>query len=292
MSILHLIDTNQWFSSFSVEKSEQAIHALEQGHILYLPTLPFQLFPEENEFLSPSFAEPKAKNISFNRHTQILRCAKCPAEKYDRLKEMMQRFSIQAEQLVQSLLPAYTAEIQLGRTSFRPIEIAGRLSSYRKDDTRLHVDAFPATPNQGRRILRVFSNINPHGKTRHWRVGEPFSEVVKRFLPQVSKQWRGSAALLKWLKLTKSTRTTYDHIMLQIHDRMKADLNYQKTVAQQSIHFASGASWIVQTDHVSHAAMSGQHVLEQTFYLPVAAMANPALSPLMVLEELTGRSLT
>ena len=80
--------------------------------------------------------------------------------------------------------------------------------------------------------------------------------------------------------------------MLQIHDRMKADLNYQTTVSQQSIHFTPGSSWIVQTDQVSHAAMSGQHVLEQTFYLPVTAMVNPALSPLRVLEKLTGRLLT
>ena len=183
------------------------------------------------------------------------------------------------------------AAIQLGRTSFRPVEISGRPSSYRKDDTRLHVDAFPATPNQGRRILRVFTNINPEAQARHWRVGEPFSEVVARFLPSVSQQWPGSAALLKWLRLTKSKRSAYDHLMLQIHDKMKADLSYQKTASQQNIHFSPGSSWIVQTDHVSHAAMAGQHVLEQTFYLPVAAMVNPALSPLRVLEKSLGKVL-
>lgn len=291
-SILTEMNITHWKAPVSTDANNQAINAIEQGRILHFPTLTFQLLPDENEFLSSSYADTKAKNISFNRHTQQLRCAKCSTDQYNRLKHMLQRFSEQAEQFVHGLLTPYAAALQLGRTSFRPIEIAGRVSSYRKDDTRLHVDAFPATPNQGRRILRVFTNINPHGQTRHWRVGEPFADVITRFLPLVSKQWPGSATLLKWLRLTKSKRTAYDHLMLQIHDRMKADLTYQKNVPQQSIHFAPGASWIVQTDHVSHAAMSGQHVLEQTFYLPVTAMVNPALSPLKTLEKWTGRVLT
>jgi hypothetical protein len=292
MSILKEINSDNWTSSFSSEINQDAVNAIEQGCILHLPKLAFELLSTEKEFLSPAFAEPKAKNISLNHSTQLLRCAHCSIEQYNRLKIMLQRFSEYATQLVHTLLVPYKNELQLGRTSFRPVEIAGRASSYRKDDTRLHVDAFPATPNQGRRILRVFTNINPEGQARHWRVGESFSEVVTRFLSLTSKQWPGSAALLKWLGITKSKRTAYDHLMLQIHDKMKADLHYQKTVSQQSIYFAPGSSWIVQTDHVSHAAMSGQHVLEQTFYLPVQAMVNPALSPLRILEKFTGRVLT
>jgi hypothetical protein len=156
----------------------------------------------------------------------------------------------------------------------------------------LHVDAFPATPNQGRRILRVFANVNPTGLPRVWRVGEPFEEVARRFLPKINKQLPGYAALLQLLKITKTTRSEYDHIMLQIHDRMKADLHYQRNVMQDEIHFVPNTTWIVQTDHVSHAAMSGQHVLEQTFYLPVNAMQAPALSPLHTLERLMGHTLS
>ncbi len=80
--------------------------------------------------------------------------------------------------------------------------------------------------------------------------------------------------------------------MLHLHDKMKADLRYQVEVPQQEIHFPPGSSWITQTDQVSHAAMSGQYLLEQTFYLPVDAMKNPEHSPLRVLEKLTCRSLS
>ncbi|MCC2666954.1 MAG: hypothetical protein K0R24_2219 [Gammaproteobacteria bacterium] len=291
MTRLAEFQDNRWDFPLSNDTQMQALSALESGRILYFPKLSFQLFEHEKEFLSPLFVDPKSKNISFNRHMDLLKCAPCSPEKFASLKRMLQRFSETAETFIHQLLTPYSSALRLGRTSFRPVEITGRISSYRKDDTRLHVDAFPATPNQGHRILRIFSNINPQ-RARHWRVGETFLEVAKRFLPLVSRPWPGSSALLKLLHITKSKRTEYDHIMLQLHNKMKADLNYQTIASQENIYFGSGTSWIVQTDEVSHAAMSGQHVLEQTFYLPVNAMLNPALSPVRVLEKLTGRILT
>ncbi|EKD53810.1 MAG: hypothetical protein ACD_60C00149G0009 [uncultured bacterium] len=291
MPLLKEIDTRDWRSSFSNDLQSLSIETLESGNILFFPHLPFPLLAHETKFLSPLYANPKIKNINFSRHTGLLRGAECDQESHTLLKAMLERFSHHAEELVRHLFCSYSAALQIGRTSFRPVEIAGRTTSYRKDDTRLHVDAFPATPNQGLRILRVFTNINPHGQARIWRVGEPFNDVVKRFLPKIQKPLWGKAFLLNLLRITKSYRTEYDHIMLQIHDRMKKDLAYQQTVPQTEIHFAPDTSWIVQTDHVSHAAMKGQHVLEQTFYLPVTAMKNPDLSPLRTLEKYIGRKL-
>ena len=42
---------------------------------------------------------------------------------------------------------------------------------------------------------------------------------------------------------------------------------------------------------VLHGAMSGQHSLDQTFYLPVEAMNDPSRSSLRILERLTGEAL-
>jgi hypothetical protein len=291
VSVLKEIHASQWGQSFSTETQACAITAIESGKIVFFSQLPFQLTLSETRFLSPQYADSKAKNISFNQQTGLLRCGACSSEEHADLKKILQRYAQYAQGLIQNLLPAYTNAIKIARTSYRPVEIAGRTSSYRKDDTRLHVDAFPATPNQGQRILRVFTNINPHGQARVWRVGEPFEAVARRFLPAISRPWFGKAALLKALKITKTYRTEYDHIMLQMHDRMKADLDYQKNVPQVELRLAPGSTWIVQTDHVSHAAMQGQYVLEQTFYLPVAAMQEPALSPLRTLERMTGRIL-
>lgn len=289
--MLKELNISDWNDSFPHDVQTQAINIIENGHILFLPKLAFTLLPQEQELLSPQYTDPKAKQISYDHKTDLVRGTQCSEEQYQTCKALMQRFSLYARHLAHKLLAPYNTALIQGRTSFRAVEIAGRSTSYRKDDTRLHVDAFPSAPIQGQRILRVFSNINPNGVNRIWRTGEPFADVVKHFFPLTKKQWPGSASLLKALKITKSYRTEYDHIMLQIHDRMKADLNYQKNVPQSEISLAPNTSWIVYTDHVSHAAMSGQHVLEQTFYLPVDAMVNQSLSPLRVLEKVTGRTL-
>ncbi len=285
------INSRDWNQPFSEELQVESTHALENGRILLFPQLSFSLLPHERKFLSDTYSDKKNKNISFNSMTDILSGCRCVLTEQEELKVMLRRFMQSAQSLIEKIFPAYISSLQLGRTSFRPVEVSNRVSSYRKDDTRLHVDAFPATPNQGRRIIRVFSNINPNGQDRFWRIGESFKEVAQRFLPSIDSPWSGKSTLLKMLKLTKSYRTEYDHIMLQIHNRMKADLNYQKNVSQHEIHFAPGSTWIVQTDHVSHAAMAGQHLLEQTFYLPVNAMMDPDLSPLRTLEKLSGRLL-
>ena len=79
--------------------------------------------------------------------------------------------------------------------------------------------------------------------------------------------------------------------MLGIHDRMKADADYQSQAPKAQLAFPPGATWACFTDRVSHAALSGQFVLEQTFYLLVNAMQYPQRTPLRVLERLLGRAL-
>jgi hypothetical protein len=204
---------------------------------------------------------------------------------------MMARFAASTQRLLEQLLPHYAGGLQMARTSFRPLEIAGRSTSWRKDDTRLHVDAFPSSPTQGTRILRVFSNIHPHEHARRWRLGEPFEDMARRFVPAIKPPLPGSSPLLHWLGATKRRRSAYDHYMLRLHDTMKADLGYQASVPQQALALPPGSSWMVFTDQASHAAMAGQYALEQTYHLPVACMHEPARSPLRILEGLLGRPL-
>lgn len=291
MDILQTISSTNWFENFPKELCSSAITAVEEGKVIHFPELAFLLEVHEKKFLSAHYANPKSKNISYEpQKGQVRGVIGTPADQ-EKIKAMLKRFAWHAKELVTRLLPQYSSAIQQGRTSFRPVEISYRKVSYRKDDSRLHIDAFPATPNQGRRLLRVFSNINPNKEGRIWRVGEPFEDVAKRFLPQIRKPIPGTNFLLKAVGLTKSKRTQYDHIMLKMHNKMKADLQYQKTVPQAEINFASGTSWIVMTDSVSHAGISGQHVLEQTFYLPVEGMLQQQHAPIKILERLLNAQL-
>jgi hypothetical protein len=290
--VFQTLSSEDWHTSFPEEKREKCILSLEQGQLIYFPHLAFHLFPNEMPLLDAHISNQKRKNISYHPQTnRIHGIKKIKKQKQQSLQVMLARFSEHARLLIENLFPRYQQGLIWGRTSYRPAQVSHRISSSRKDDRRLHVDAFPASPNQGKRILRVFTNINPHGEDRVWRIGEPFEKVVNRFLPKLHRPLPGSASLLKWLHVTKSLRTPYDHYMLQLHDNMKADENYQQNVHYTELRFPPGSTWIVQTDHVSHAAMSGQFMLEQTFYLPVESMKSPEHSPLKVLERKLKREL-
>jgi hypothetical protein len=265
-----------------------ALDALESGQLLFLGERPFVLKATEVHLLNPRYLAPKSKNIGYHAHTQRLWGAAGTAEDLQLLQGLIHRFAEFSQALMQELFPSYTAHLQMGRTSFRPAAVSNRRTSYRKDDRLLHVDAFPATPNQGRRILRVFSNVNPQGEPRIWNIGQPFAAVADYFLPTIKAPWPGKHHLMHGLKLTKSRRSLYDHYMLYLHDKMKADSEYQQQAISQRLELPAGSTWVVATDQVSHAALSGQYLLEQTFYLPVEAMQHPEQSPLRVLEKKLG----
>lgn len=285
MEFLETLSLENMDQTPSKEIQSTAIQALEQGKVLFFPNLSFPLEPSERCFLSPTKVDPKSKNISYDIRNHKLGGTLCQGEEAEALKAMMHRYATKSRQLVDQLFPSYNSHIIQARTSYRPVEASGRPQSYRKDDTRLHVDAFPANPTKGQRIMRVFTNVNPEGKPRVWRLGEPFSDVVDQMAPRVRPPFPGLFFLLKALRITKGYRTLYDHYMLKIHDLMKGDMNYQKNAKQIEVKFPSGATWIVFSDQVSHAAMSGQYLFEQTFHLPVEGMRDPSTSPLKVLER-------
>ena len=192
---------------------------------------------------------------------------------------MIQRYADQSQQLISALLPSYVPNLTVANTSFRPLDVETRASSYRKDDTRLHADAFPSNPTQGTRLLRVFNNVNPYGKPRVWRVGEPFDKMAEAFLPTTNALLPMQAWLMKQLHITKKMRTEYDHRMLQLHDFLKAVMHYQQHAPQQSINFIPGTTCIVYSDQLLHAAMSGQYMMVQSFSLSVNALHWPETAP-------------
>lgn len=286
--MLYTLKTSAWKGPFSAEEQKSAITALEAGEIIYFPHLSFVFNPAQSVLLSPEILDKGSKNISFHPPTGKLKGIRTAVDLPDLRSEataLMAQFFQQSQDLLNILIPQYQNACVVGRTSYRPVEVAGRKTSLLQDDTRLHVDAFPATPNQGQRILRIFANVNPMGQPRLWHLGEPFEKVVAQFLPKLRKPIWGSRKILECLKITKSYRSLYDHYMLMLHNAMKKSDAYQQQLQKFEMPFPAGSTWIVMTDCVSHAALSGQFLLEQTFYLPVSAMADPEKSPLRVLAR-------
>jgi hypothetical protein len=198
-----------WSAATGIDRAE-ARRQLELGHVLFFPRLAFPLEAGEERFLTGRFAEDGAKNISLRRPGEPVRGAVGSADDLAALGRLVARYAEASIALVRALVPDYARGMTAGATSLRTKEIAGRELSWRKDDTRLHVDAFPSNPLQGRRVLRVFNNIDPDGVAREWRVGEPFADFAGRFAPKTTAPFEPALWALWKLGVTKRRRTEYD----------------------------------------------------------------------------------
>ena len=283
------------FNSFTPQANSNAqrdyLSHLEHGGILFLPHLGFAFAPSETRFLSPDWSDGKSKNIYLRGFERTIKGAKGSAEELAAMSALIERYSQSATALISHLLPSYMPHAKPANTSLRCVEAAGRNTSWRKDDSRLHADAFPSKPTHGERILRVFTNVNPHNKPRVWNVGEPFADMATKFLPKVPAYNPLQAKLINALGITKSLRGEYDHIMLHLHDLTKADANYQANAPQMRVEFPANSTWVVYSDLVLHAVLSGQHMMEQTFHLPQENLSFSAASPKNILERLAKRSI-
>jgi hypothetical protein len=290
MSRVVSVNRRAWDAAATEISQPDAIAVLEEGDVLFFPSLQFAIERDEGGLFTPAILGT-SKNASYDPALDRVSGTTAAGRDREALRAMLRRFSDDAQALVDGVLPAYRGSVERRRTSFRPAEIAGRATSWRKDDTRLHVDSFPASPSGGRRILRVFSNVNPAGRVRAWRVGDEFERVARRFADRLRLPWPGSGRVLQWLRITKGHRSPYDALMLQLHDRMKEDADFQQYSPQTNVDFPAATTWMAFTDQVSHAAMAGQYQLEQTFLISVSTLRFPERSPLRVLERLNGRVL-
>lgn len=281
------IDARDW----RLETVDPAwIDALEEGKVLYFPHLAFRLKEDEYRFLNPDINAEGSRSITLEAGGRF-KGASGDAATQAAVSAMVGRFRADSQRLVESLLPHYRDSLRMATTSYRPKQVETRVQTWRADDKRLHVDAFAGRPNHGERILRVFANINQQGVPRVWRVGEPFEEMARKFLPRLEKYRPFHARMQQLLRKTKKLRTEYDHLMLQLHDNMKLDEDYQKNAPQMTMPFAAGSVWVCFSDHTLHAAMSGQYMMEQTLHLQPDNQYDPEQSPLAILRRLTGRKL-
>jgi len=269
------------------------IAALEAGKVLYFPNFAEHGFTPQKEELAlfrEDIRDPKTRNISLSASGELKGVVGDDDTKA-LMAGMIGRFRAQAEGLLGNLVPRYGEHLRRGATSFRPSVVQNRVQSWRADDRRMHVDAFPSRPNYGERLLRVFTNVNQDGEPRVWRVGEPFEDVARRFLPKARPYSAWQAKVLNALHVTKSLRSEYDHLMLQLHDGMKSDLDYQKNAPQVTFNFPPGCAWVCFSDQTSHAVMAGQYMMEHTLQLSPMHQYDRDASPLAILTRMKGHAL-
>lgn len=287
--MFHRIPTDRP-DAIAADVAATAAAALESGAVLVFPALEFPLDAAERALVAGGAAGGQSKNVSYDPAINALKGTSLEGADRTALALMMKRFGDFASTLVLAIAPGYAPALTRARTSFRPAEIAGRQRSWRSDDTRLHVDAFPSRPTRGERILRVFANIDPDGTVRHWRVGPDFETYAQHFLPRArGKLFPGAASFMALAGITRARRTEYDQLMLDLHDAAKRDMDWQREAAAEPAEFPPGTCWMVFTDQVPHAAIAGRNALEQTFNIDPAVLAWPDRAPAAILARLRGR---
>ena len=279
---------------------------LESGGIVYFPQTPVSIPPSDLEFLlqRQQSGSRLHKNIAYKPDRDLLSGADLKSatpEEAQQLLEVMRRYSSAVKGFLTTFLWPYEGRWRLDYASFRPIEEEGRAMPLRQRNDLLHTDSFPTRPTRGWRILRFFHNIHPT-RTRDWVVGEPFPQVVNAFAPGKLALPRsdGPAAHLA-KRIAQATRladlvprwkrTPYDDFMMRLHNAMKEDAAFQETCKREAVEFAPGSSWMVYTETVPHAVLSGQYALEQTILVDPGAMVTPGSSPIAILQKLTGAQL-
>jgi len=303
--ILKMLTIEPGMDMSSPEVQRSAIQTLEEGGLIYLPKGGFELSERERELISNTaniltqvpdvengkptiIFDPKNGHIKKYHYAQIhgkmVRAQIKDTLRVD-LEAIMARYGQWTESVITQLFPSYRQSLDRKRVTYRPFA--------RNSTQALHIDSSYGYPTQGRSMLRVFTNINPADRLRIWQLGEPFEPFVQRFLPGVhvkSPSW--FSKLLAQLGIVDGVKTKYDQYIAALRALGMRDKEYQTTAPRQLMEFPAGSSWIAITDLVLHGAISGQHSLDRTFYLPVEAMNDPARSPLRILERLTGEALT
>ena len=274
--------------------------ALESGEILFFPEVPFDFPAEDQSFLlAQKWAELRLhKNVSYRPGEDVLRGVTGTAETTERLHAILRAYSTQVVAFASKFLAPYADKWVLDFASFRPLEEEGRDLPLHKRNDLLHVDAFPSRPTRGGRILRIFTNVNPT-RARVWNSGEKFESLANHYandagLQQIAQESFVSRTVQSWgqkLGLRGMGKTPYDKFMLRFHDYLKENEKYQAEGPKTRVEFPPLATWIVYTDGVPHAVLSGQYAMEQTFLIPPSALVAPEHAPYRVLETIAGRSL-
>jgi hypothetical protein len=278
------------------ERSLAACRVLEEGKILMFRETPLEIPAADREFLLRQRQTEAGyhKNIAYrpgsDRVTGVARQQEQDARE---LKRVLRDYSKAAAAFASKLLAPYAAKWRLDYASFRPQEEAGRKLSRHARNDLLHVDSFPTRPTRGDRIFRLFTNVNP-AAPRVWKTGETFPELAERFavssglLGRVSRT--GPFPLVT--SLLRHSRPPYDEFMHRFHNFLKDNLAYQDNARSETVSFPPFATWMVFTDMATHAVLSGQYALEQTFLIARDSLVTPEKAPVAVLERLAGKELT
>jgi hypothetical protein len=281
--------------------------ALEHGSIVYFPRSPVALpAAEDLDFFRDELPGLlKRKNISFHPEDGRTRgLDSAEADVVERVSRVLKSVSDDIAAFLAEKAPRLTDRWTVGTCSFRPMEEKGRDLSAHASNELVHIDAGAYGATHGDRILRFFINVNPLAE-RVWATKGSFPELFAEHgeRAQLGHRNAGPGYLSKGpldhlrsgvinlaalaapvLKVLDSS--PYDRTMRKFHNYMKDTPSFQQQQqGHQEFRFPPFSAWMVYTDMVSHACLSGRHAFVHTSLVRLENCHMPELAPINILRD-------
>jgi len=283
--------------------------ALESNHIVYFPRCPVPL-PDEATLRSLCMELPsrlRLKNISYHPRQQRLSGLNVEggsdpalhARTTAVLREHLQAVRAFLARVVPHLYAGWTD----GKCSFRPMQERGRNLPPHASNELVHIDAGAYGATDGDRILRFFVNINER-EDRVWASKGTLQRLLERHgaeagLFDASGRLRvrieknavdhlRSFAVQRLARFNELARaldsSPYDRAMRRLHNYMKDSDDFKADRdGYEEIRFPPGSAWMLFTDGVTHASVSGQFALVTTVAVRRSALHHPEFAPYSLL---------
>ncbi|MDX1562060.1 MAG: Kdo hydroxylase family protein [Gammaproteobacteria bacterium] len=274
----------------SQASSDEIEDTLEAGDVVFFSRSPVELPSEADlEWLRTGLSGGlKAKNISYHPESDSVPRFEADAETKERVETILRRHGQRVAEFWQRVLPDFMPGATIGTTSFRPVEERGRDLKPRSSNELVHIDAGAYGATNGARILRFFVNVHPE-RDRVWGTKGSFADLMQRHAPlwdaakggksrvpvtkgPLDHAYSGliSAASRIYPLFRVIDSSPYDRSMRRIHNYMKEAPAFRDDRSDyREIRFPPLSAWMVFTDGISHAALTGQYAFVTTALIPL-----------------------
>ncbi len=279
--------------------------ALESGKIIYFPQCPVQL-PAADQLDTLRRELPKQlklKNISYHPEAGSVRGLDAESPIRNLVQQVLVNHSDRVSEFLRGVLPGLFDNALIGTCSFRPMEEQGRKLKPHASNELIHIDAGAYGATNGDRLLRFFVNVN-ETTDRVWLSRGAFPELLNRYAAEAGLAGLTPQQLVKGpfghlrsgmlraidklgMPVSRALDSSpYDRAMRRFHNFMKDTPDFQSDPdGRVEMRFPPMSAWMVLTDMVSHACISGQHCFNYTAVLPLASCRHPEMAPYNLLTK-------
>ena len=294
---------------FTGRTPDEIQDALETGRVVYFPKCPIALPTERDiEWLRSGLdAKLKAKNVSYHPESDSVPRLDADTATRIRVENLLRGHGKRVAEFWHRVLPGFMPGATLGTTSFRPVEEQGRDLEPRSSNELIHIDAGAYGATNGARILRFFVNVHPE-RDRVWGTKGSFEQLMqrnpdlwlaakggKRHVPTqkgpFDRLYSGlvgtASRLYPLFRVIDSS--PYDRSMRRIHNYMKETTSFRQDLTDfEEVRFPPYSAWMVFTDGISHAALTGQYAFVSTALIPLENCRNFDRTPYGILAAGNG----